>query len=150
MKRGPMTPLTLRIFAKCLIDLEWKRTHFADLDWREGRSVNSSQKPCAVHSCRDASDCTSESLWSSAQEWPEAFSRQGDSRSQKGLVCMDSAQLNFAYKAGSCNRVGLAECQGPDHWRLMFPVNEGDLYCGRDREALKPLRCKREIDLTQL
>lgn len=39
----------------------------------------------------------------------------------------------------------LAECQGPGHGRFVFPVNEGGLYCERDRELLKALRCKREI-----
>lgn len=41
----------------------------------------------------------------------------------------------------------LAKCQGPGHRRFVFPVNEGGLYCGRDREPLKDLRCKREIIL---
>lgn len=75
------------------MDLEWKGIHFTDLDRRGGRSVKSSQKPCAVHAdARDARVTVSQKACGLDQEWPEAFPRQGDSRSQKGLVCMVGQQ----------------------------------------------------------
>lgn len=124
------------------MDLEWKGIHFTDLFRRGGRSVKSSQKPCAVHTdARDARVTISQKACGLHQEWPEAFPRRGQQKPERPGAHGGSAAFHhswiFIYKAGSSTEWSWLSVRGQVMEGLYSLLMKVAFNCGRDREPLK-------------